>query len=207
MNTDTEWQRWNQIFEGDEYYYGDDAGPVARRAVRYARPLFPAGAHALDAGCGEGQDLAYLADEGYIATGIEFTPAGARKTQQLLALRNLMGHVIQGDLRTLEIERQYNLVIAVNAVQFLGADAPRALEKLMAAVVPGGVIGLSLFACDNGETIEGTIYRTSLETLMEKFADWQPYETAKLWQWGGNGQPQPFVTLVARKSRMVRFTL
>ena len=34
---------------------------------------------------------------------------------------------------------------------------------------------------------------------------WQPFEAAKLWQWGAGGQAQPFVTLVARKPHMVRF--
>ena len=77
------------------------------------------------------------------------------------------------------------------------------MEKLMAAVTPGGVIGLSLFACDSGETVEGTIYRTSLETLLERFACWQPFESAKLWQWSGD-RAQPFVTLVARKPATLR---
>ncbi|HEX8236241.1 MAG TPA: class I SAM-dependent methyltransferase [Abditibacteriaceae bacterium] len=205
MNTDYEWQRWNSTFAGEQYYYGDEAGPVARRTVRYAKPLLPPGASALDAGCGEGQDLAFLAEQGYRATGYEFTPEGARKTRQLLQTRKLHAEVIQCDLRTMSTSERYDIVIAINVIQFLGEDAPHCLRTLMEMVNPGGVVGLSLFACDSGESIEGTIYRTSVETLLQTFAGWQPFEAAKLWQWGAGGQAQPFVTLVARKPRLVCF--
>src|ERR1051326_205266 len=30
-------QRWSAVFAGEEYYYGTEPGPVARRAVRYHR--------------------------------------------------------------------------------------------------------------------------------------------------------------------------
>jgi cyclopropane fatty-acyl-phospholipid synthase-like methyltransferase len=206
MNTDYEWQRWNSTFAGEQYYYGDEAGPVARRTVRYAKPLLPSGARALDAGCGEGQDLAYLAEQGYRATGFEFTPEGARKARQLLEERRLRAEVVECDLRTLNRTERYDVVIAINVLQFLGKDAPDCLGALMEIVRPGGVIGLSLFACESGEDIEGTIYRTSLETLLQTFQDWHPFEAAELWQWGAGGQAQPFVTLVARKPLVVRFT-
>ena len=68
-----EYQRWSAVFAGDDYYYGSEPGPVARRAVRYHRRYRPRGGTALDAGCGEGQDLAFLAEQGYVATGVEFT--------------------------------------------------------------------------------------------------------------------------------------
>jgi 2-polyprenyl-3-methyl-5-hydroxy-6-metoxy-1,4-benzoquinol methylase len=205
MNTDREWQRWNSTFAGEQYYYGDEAGPVARRTVRYARPLVPSGGRALDAGCGEGQDLAFLAEQGYRATGYEFTPEGVRKARQLLQTRQLHAEVVERDLRDLNTSEQYGVVIAINVIQFLGEDAPSCLRALMEVVNPGGVIGLSLFACDSGESIEGTIYRTSLETLLQTFAGWQPFEAARLWQWGAGGHAQPFVTLVARKPAIIHF--
>jgi len=77
---------WSKAFSGAEFYYGQDAGPVARRAVRYHAPSLAPPIHldaaqhsmqlpvqnsapsALDAGCGEGQDLAFLAQCGYRAT-------------------------------------------------------------------------------------------------------------------------------------------
>ena len=208
MSDHPEFARWSRIFGGDEYYYGHEPGPVARRAVRYARPLQAtgeAGARALDAGCGEGQDLAFLAAQGYAATGIEWTPDGARKTHRLLQSRALHAEVIEGDLRDLgglDTATQYDLVLSVNALQFMGRDAPACLELLMRRTSPGGVIGLSLFAREDGAPqMSGTIFHFTLDELLARFADWQPLEAARLWQWNAAGEAQAFVTLIARKVR------
>src|SRR5438874_8799924 len=97
---DSEYQRWNAVFAGDEYYYGSEPGPVARRAVRYYRQYRPRGGTALDAGCGEGQDLAFLAECGYVATGVEFTPSGGAKAGRLLGSGGLEGEVTGEVLRS-----------------------------------------------------------------------------------------------------------
>ena len=197
---DQERARWTRIYSGEEYHYGDEPGPVARRAVRYHQPWFRGGASsALDAGCGEGQDLAFLAQRGYRVTGIEFTEPGAAKARRLLVQRGLAGEVLHADLRDLP-EQKYDLVLAVNAIQFLGSDASAALDRVMQAVAPGGVIGLSLFAREGSlPEVDGTIWFTTLEELMARFAGWQCFETAKLWQWDTqSNRPQGFVTLIAR---------
>jgi SAM-dependent methyltransferase len=201
QRVDTELHRWSRIYAGDEYYYGEEAGPVARRAVRYHRPYLARGGTALDAGCGEGQDLAFLAERGYDATGIEFTQDGAVKSKRLLEQRGLRGEVLHQDLRELDRSRRFNLVLAVNSVQFMGQDALPCLEVLQEVTAPGGVMGLSLFGCEGKARISGTILFISLEALLDRFQGWQPLEAAKLWQWNvSTNEPQPFVTLIARKA-------
>lgn len=201
---DQELVRWSGIYAGEDYYYGDEAGPVARRAVRYHH-FFP-GARALDLGCGEGQDLAFLAERGYAATGVEFTPAGAEKARRLLARRGLTGEVVEGDIRSFLAAEPpggpYDLVLAANSLQFLGADAAWCLDRVAEFVAPGGVVGLSLFGREGSDPeVAGTIYFTTLEDLMAHFRDWQMLEAARLWQWNvAANVPQPFVTLVARKT-------
>ena len=199
--TETEHSRWSRIFSGSDFYYGLEPGPVARRAVRYHRPL-KNGGRALDAGCGEGQDLAFLAQSGYDARGVDFTQTGVEKSQKLLRQRGLSAQIELGDLSTWRDDARFDLVLAVNSLQFLGAQAPAALENLKNHVAPRGVIGVSMFARENAadNALDGTIYRWTLEELLETFADWQPFEAAKLWQWGGGG-PQPFVTLIAGNLR------
>lgn len=194
---DPELQRWNQIFAGDDFYYGLEPGPVARRAVRYHRHQSPA--TALDAGCGEGQDLLFLAQAGYEATGLDGTQTGADKARRLLQERGQNADVLHADLRAWHARQTYDLVLAVNALQFLGADAPACLDALMQAVSPRGVMGLSIFARENGQGVEGTIWTLSLEELLARFEGWQLYEAAKLWQWNAHGESQAFVTLIARK--------
>lgn len=198
---DSELGRWRRIFAGEEYYYGSDPGPVARRAVRYHRPHLASGGTAIDIGCGEGQDLVFLAQQGYHATGLEFTPEGAAKSRLMLERGELAGEVVEASFLDWKPPHTYDLVIAVNALQFMGEDAAAALEKTQAAVAPGGVIGLSLFACETGETqVSGTIFFISLDELLRRFQGWQPLEAAQLWQWNAQtGRPQAFITLIARR--------
>jgi SAM-dependent methyltransferase len=197
---DREQARWSGIFAGDEYYYGHEPGPLVRRATRY-HPFTP-GARALDAGCGEGQDLIYLLERGYDATGVEFTAAGAEKARRLVAGYG-EGRVVEQDLRAFVAGEHapYDLVIAANSVQFLGHDAPGCLDRLMELVAPRGVIGLSLFAREPHEPeVSGTVWFTTLSDLLTRFQGWQPLEAANLWQWNvTNNRAQPFVTLIARK--------
>jgi len=201
---DRELDRWEAAYRGDAFYYGDEPGPMARRTVRYHRAWFAPGATALDVGCGEGQDLAFLAERGYRAVGVEFTPSGAAKSHRYLAARNLDAQVLHTDLREYLVTPgpSFDLVLAVNVVQFLGADAPAVLDALRDRVAPGGVIGLSLFGREPAEPdLAGTVWFTPFEALLERFAGWQFLEAARLWQWDTRAnRAQPFVTLIARNA-------
>jgi SAM-dependent methyltransferase len=203
---DAEYQRWNTIFANADYFYGEEPGPVARRAVRYHRPLCPRGGTAVDFGCGEGQDLAFLAECGYDATGYEFTASGVQKTRDLLEKRNLAAQAHQADLRAHNWAEQYNLVLSINALQFLGEAAPEALGHVIEAVAAGGVLGLSLFAREDetSSAVRNGIYFITLRELMSRVETssgaWQMLETAQLWQWNrSSNRAQMFVTLVAQR--------
>lgn len=204
---DKQFEHWNTVFAAPKYFYGSEPGPVARRAVRYHRPLLPNGGTAIDFGCGEGQDLAFLAEQGYDATGIEFTSHGRAKTQKLLAERALKAEVRQADLRDYQVDKPYDLVLAINSLQFLGRDADAALKMVIASVARGGVLGLSLFAREeSAAAIEGDIYRVTLDELNERLqstlGEWQMLEAANLWQWNRSlDRPQAFVTLIAQRVR------
>jgi SAM-dependent methyltransferase len=195
-----ELQRWRAAFAGTEYYYGRDPGPVARRAVRYHNSFRRPGATALDLGCGEGQDLLFLAQTGYSATGVEFTPEGAAKSRALLAQHGVTGTVLETDLVSLELSRTYDLVLAVNCLQFTGRHAPHCLERVAGWVAPGGVLGLSLFAREDREPADvGTLHFFTIREILDRFEGWQRLEAAHLWQWNtATDEPQPFITLIAR---------
>jgi SAM-dependent methyltransferase len=197
---ETEFERWSRLFSAPHFYYGYDPGPVARRAVRYHRPLQTKGGNALDIGCGEGQDVAFLVDCDYEVTGVEWTPQGLDKTRRLLAEKDSVARLIQADFREWNTTERFDLVLSINSLQFLGAEAPAALEKVSDLVAPGGVIGISVFARENPDDapLEGSIYRWTLDEILANFQDWQPFEATQLWQWGATG-PQPFVTLIAAR--------
>ena len=194
----TSHQFWQNAFSGDNFYYGFDAGTVARRAVRYAS----ARGRALDCGCGEGQDLAFLAECGFAATGLDFTSSGIEKSRRFLAGRNLHAETIQADLSAFNFapfEKKCSLVLCVNALQFLGSDAPRVLENIASCVAPGGVLGLSVFAPGGTNAARDDVWLCSIEDLIARLAPaFAPLESAALSQWQG-GMPQPFATLIARR--------
>jgi 2-polyprenyl-3-methyl-5-hydroxy-6-metoxy-1,4-benzoquinol methylase len=208
-----EFDRWSALFSGDWPHYGIEAGPVARRAVRYQRGSNEVRhaslqqLHALDAGCGEGQDLVYLAQSGYLCHGFDLTPAGTATAQRLLKRSGVQATTFVADLSTWNAERTYDLVLCVNALQFLGPQAPAALQRVAASVAPRGVLGLSLFARAEREAdVRDGIYFGLLDEVVEQLnkpgdqASWQMLETANLWQWNERtNTAQPFITLIARR--------
>ena len=200
MVDESEYERWSRIFSGSDFYYGHEPGPVARRTLRYALPMrSKQTASALDVGCGEGQDLLFLRQNGYAATGVDFTQTGLDKAKRLLEEHGLNAPLVQADLREWETDARFDVVLAVNCLQFLGSDAPATLEKVTRLVAPNGVLGLSVFAREDGEdALDGSIYRWTLDELLAQLKGWQPFEAARLWQWGQSG-PQPFVTIIAAR--------
>jgi len=207
-NQDPQYKLWNSAYAGDEYYYGSEPGPLARRAVRYHHPNYPQGGTALDVGCGEGQDLAFLAECGYTATGIEFTAHGVIKTRRFLAERSLQAEVVTADIRTYSFNQQFDLVLVVNTIQFLGDAASACLDRVIHAVATGGVIGLSIFAREADQpSMQSSVFFMTLPELMERFPPdhWQMLEASQLWQWSPRtvhktfGKPQAFVTLIAQR--------
>jgi len=193
---------WSRTFSGSSFYYGLEPGSVARRAVKYARSLLPHGGRALDAGCGEGQDLLFLAQNGYDALGLDFTRSGIEKARALLEENGAQARLEVADLTTWQTNEKFDLVLAINCLQFTGEAAPLVLEHLQDKVAPGGVLGFSAFAREHeGDSpFDGPLYRFHVDELLTNFRAWQPFEAARLWQWNNDGSgPQPFVTLVAGK--------
>ena len=200
--------KWSAIYAGPNYYYGFDAGPVARRVIRYAQPLHAnrSTPSALDVGCGEGQDIAFLCECGYETTGLDFVPDAISKAEKLLEARNLQAQLHAGDLRDRNWSAQYDLVLAVNSLQFLGEDTPAILDSVAQSVAVGGVLGFSIFACESGSEVRDGVFFIALEELLNRFdckgenRSWQMLETAQLWQWNARANArQPFVTLIAQR--------
>jgi len=190
------------MFSGSSFYYGLEPGSVARRAIKYARSLSPHGGRALDAGCGEGQDLLFLAQNGYDALGLDFTEEGIEKARVLLGENGAHAKLEVTDLTQWQTDEKFDLVLAINCLQFTGEAAPSVLQKLQDKVAPGGVLGFSAFAREqeSDSPLDGALYRFHVDELLTNFSAWQPFEAARLWQWGSDGSgPQPFVTLVAGK--------
>lgn len=206
----TSQSHWDALFSEPGFFYGLEPGPVARRAEKYHRAGRAPNSTALDQGCGEGQDLAFLASAGYIATGLDFSRHARRKAQALLRQGNLQAQVLEADLSTWQPAQSWDLVLSINALPFVGEQADFALAQVVRAVAVGGVLGLSVWARENERSpalVEGVRLWTRQEVLaiLDESGEWQKLEVALLWQFfrgeGGEScdEARPFVTLVAQR--------
>ena len=140
----------------DELYRSAPAvwsGRPNRQLVAEATGLPPG--TALDAGCGEGADALWLAEQGWRVTAVDFSPVALERAAERSRERGLDDRIawLHADLDTwIPPEGRFDLVTA----QYLhsqGADRPALFERLAAAVAPGGtllVVGHLLVEDDDG---------------------------------------------------------
>lgn len=196
---------WNQLFSGPEFFYGQEPGPIARRAEKYHRAARTPHSTALDVGCGEGQDLVFLSEAGYDATGLDFSPPALDKARALLQQRQLHAQVLAADLAHWKATQQFDLVLCVNVLGFTGELGDAALGQVLASVAPGGVLGLSVWAREeeSAPAIQDGVRlwtRREIFGALEDSGSWQKREAVLLWQYfDGTDDARPFVTLVAQR--------
>jgi len=95
---------------------------------------------ALDIGCGWGRHLVWLAQQGWRATGVDWTHAAIRQCRERLAELHLTAQVIKGDLRRLPFQdADYQVIIAVDVLQHGRlADFKRSLAEIKRVLRVGG---------------------------------------------------------------------
>jgi SAM-dependent methyltransferase len=106
--------------------------------TRFAH-LITAGGWVLDAACGSGRHLRWLAARGFAVTGVD-------RDAQALATSRGHGELIEADLETGPWplgERRFDAVVVTN---YLWRES---LPRLVSAVAPGGVLLYETFAVGN----------------------------------------------------------
>jgi SAM-dependent methyltransferase len=112
------------------------------RAMRFARK----GGVAVDVGCGSsGRIIEFLLGHGYEVEGLDISP-------EMLALARVKHPAVrfhQGDVSVWEFPRQYDFISAWDSIWHVPLDRHEAvLEKLCAALAPGGVMIFTTGAMD-----------------------------------------------------------
>lgn len=145
---------WDAVYAASsEHFFGEEPSLIARSALRFFRAFGggPQDALALDLGCGEGRDTAFLAEAGFRVVARDAAPAGLAKTRALLARRNVPTDRVElarGDVRDFDyVPDAYDLALAANVYQFLPPDeAPGHIARLQAATKPGGLCAVGVFS-------------------------------------------------------------
>jgi SAM-dependent methyltransferase len=135
---------WNRRFRERGLVHGGRPDPTV---VAELEPLGPG--RALDLGCGQGRNAAWLASTGWRVTGVDFSEV-ALETARAAAPG---AEWIEADLRDYEPERAaYDLVLYA-FVQLPAGERRDLLRRAAAAVAPGGkllVVGHDLLNLTEG---------------------------------------------------------
>ena len=92
---------------------------------------------ALDLACGEGRNAIWLAQQGWAATGVDFSPVGIQKADALSGGLDI--EWIVDDATTFTSSRQFDLVM-VFYLHLPDAQLAAAFERAIEALAPGGTL-------------------------------------------------------------------
>jgi SAM-dependent methyltransferase len=135
---------WNRRFRERGLVHGGEPDPTVVAEVEGLQP-----GRALDLGCGQGRNAAWLAQRGWDVTGVDFSDVALEAAR--LAAPD--GEWMQADLREYEpAESAYDLVLYV-FVQLPGAERRAVLQRAAVSLAPGGrllVVGHDLLNLTEG---------------------------------------------------------
>ncbi|MGI5187296.1 class I SAM-dependent methyltransferase [Promicromonospora sp. CA-289599] len=131
---------WSAVADDWGRYWGTFARPAWEPLLRAAR--IGHGTRVLDVGCGSGELLEHLQEQGAVPSGVDPAPRMA----ELARARAIGVDVRLGDLERLPFDDgAFDVVLAVNAFQF-AEDQDLALAEARRVLAPGGVVGLAGWA-------------------------------------------------------------
>lgn len=125
--------KWNRRFGSEPVYLGATASPFLRREIDRIMRLAP-GKRALDIACGEGRNSIFLAERGFMVTGLDISDIGIEKSKNQALQRGLSIEFCRVDLDGYHIREQYDLILNFN---FLLRDL---IPEEVGALAPGGLL-------------------------------------------------------------------
>jgi SAM-dependent methyltransferase len=122
----------------------------------------------LDLGCGTGRVTLDLAEAGHRVTGLDRDPRFTAELRRRAGARNVSAGALVGDVRTFELRRRFDLVLAaMQMLQLLSTSDERisALERVRAHLRDRGLFAAALL--DLSGELTGDDYRPPLPDMHE----------------------------------------
>ena len=142
---------WNDVTIPVQYNPGfNNDRAIAEVIMRFAPHGGDFSKKAMEIGCAPGKWMLFLLEKsGYMVHGCEYLKSGAEKTRQnfeYFRVAEKKYRVFQGDFFTLELERDYDLVLSLGFVEHF-VDFRGVMEKHLALLKSGGllIVGLPRF--------------------------------------------------------------
>lgn len=134
----------------EETYRSDDIltfSAQPNKTILELQHLLHKDAHILEAGCGEGQNMLYLAGEGYNRLdAFDISQAGIAKLNRLCAMKHLSVHALVDDLRTFAFSEKYDYILSFATLCFVEKeDWMRFIRRAKESTNPGGIHIMHIF--------------------------------------------------------------
>jgi len=123
----------------------------------------------LELGCGTGILLSQLAEKGYECTGIDLDESMLYIARSKAKDKNLMIEYLQGDMREIEIDGQFDVVICFQAMSFMQTDTDfiKVINSISRVIVPSGLFSFGVMnidhKLDSGETASAAMMDLAIE--------------------------------------------
>ncbi len=132
---DEERVKWDRRYAEPGYRMGD--GP--KRFLMELQGLLPRRGTVLDLGCGEGQNLVWLAGRGLTGTGVDISAVGLRKAKALADVMEVELELVEADLDRWEPgDRQWDVVLCSHLM------IRDLVPRMRRALAPGGLVLMEL---------------------------------------------------------------
>ena len=180
--------RWDQYYNMEEFLYGTEPIPFLKDNIS----LLPKN-KALDLAMGEGRNGVYLATQGFDVLGLDISPIGLNKAQQLAKHFNTTIQTRVVDLENYQLEKNsYDVIICT---YYLQRDL---FNQIKASLKPGGMVLIETFNSDYLKYSRfPKKYLLKHNELLEIFKDfkvirYQIYDDGK----------EAFSSIIAQKSKL-----
>ncbi len=140
---------WDQRYEAAELVWS--AGPN-QFLVAEVEGMAPG--RALDLACGEGRNALWLAEQGWVVTGVDFSPVALAKAARLAGARRVEVDWVVSDILAWRPPAGGFDLVAVFYLQLADPARRQALELAASAVAEGGTL---LFVAHDLENLTGGV--------------------------------------------------
>lgn len=165
----TEADFWDERYKHDSYLYGAEPNDLLREHAS----LFRSGGRVLSLAEGEGRNAVFLAEQGCLVQGVDFSPEGQAKALALAEARGVAIDYVLADLTQYSMGSEAWDGIVSIFCHMASHDRPSLYAAIMAALKPGGVFLLEGYNAAQLSYSTGgpkdVDYLTSLDMLMEAF--------------------------------------
>jgi SAM-dependent methyltransferase len=192
-------ESWDRVFRNKPYLPVQPSGSfVAYCAERsLSQSLLERGSKVLVLAMGDGANAIYLAQQGLDVTGMDISPVAIAKAREAAEAAGVPLRTVEADLFDYDMGRgRWDLVTNIYF-----NPAIRVMDKLKAAVRPGGLLLIEGFSADHKGQGPPAWSRYRQDQLLDALDGWRILEYQDgLFQtiWAGE-KPVPVVRLLAKK--------